>query len=104
MIDGRVHRLDAELSQDLQSKLLGTIGLLGIGLAAICKSWAAAVAGRQAKEWKVLDRGSLRTYPGNLGSGYSCFLGASTIKHVGQTLRGDLGSVVTAGSRVREGS
>jgi hypothetical protein len=32
---------DVLLSQDLQASLLDTVGLLGIGLGAICKSWAA---------------------------------------------------------------
>ena len=45
---------DVLLSQDLQPILLDTVGLHGIGLGAICKSWAAVVAGRRAKEWNVL--------------------------------------------------
>ena len=45
---------DVLLSQDLQAALLDTVGLNGIGLGAICKSWAAVVAGRGAKEWNVL--------------------------------------------------
>ena len=45
---------DVLLSQDLQAALLDTVGLNGIGLGAICKSWAAVVAGRRAKEWNVL--------------------------------------------------
>ena len=56
---------DVLLSQDLQAILLDTVGLNGIGLGAICKSWAAVVAGRRAKEWNVLKalmrRGGLDT-------------------------------------------
>jgi len=44
---------DVLLSQDLQAVLLDTVGLNGIGLGAICKSWAAVVAGRREK-WDVL--------------------------------------------------
>ncbi len=44
---------DVLLSQDLQAALLDTVGLNGIGLGAICKSWAAVVAHRRAT-WPVL--------------------------------------------------
>ena len=41
---------DVLLNTDLQAALLDTVGLNGIGLGAICKSWAAAVAGRR---WRL---------------------------------------------------
>jgi len=51
---------DVLLSQDLQTAILDTVGLhgLGLGLAAICISWRTAVEGWRTV-WRVLKRDSL---------------------------------------------
>ena len=47
---------DVLLAQDLQISILETVGVLGIGLGAINKSWSVVVAGRRQKTWRVLKR------------------------------------------------
>ena len=55
---------DVLLAQDLQISILETVGVLGIGLGAINKSWSVIVAGRRKKTWKILAREPAKSFGG----------------------------------------
>ena len=59
---------DVLLAEDLQISILDSVGVHGIGLGAINKSWSVALVGRRKKAWKVLTPEPEKSFGGKGGA------------------------------------